>query len=235
MLPALGTRHPGAHGNSGETVQNLGASLGPPGNWPGDRSVGAQGKRDDQGRDGLLALFSPRFWTVNVGPRRHFRQFRPSWWPPRQRLGTTEEGEAMPTHPRPWHRGGLFGDGLACRSIANAAPGSGSCCMPTFTRAGYPGRARRRGGLAARLSVDGRCDPSHDTLAADSGVSARTVRRATDTMRGLGLVRGSGGWCAPAGGPSRPATPMSWCPSWAALRFCRGFPATDKLAVKPEG
>ena len=100
----------------------------------------------------------------------------------------------MPTpHPRPWHRGSLFGDGPACRSIASAAPGSAFCCMPTFMRAGYAGSSRdARPGVQPslkRLSVDGRCDPSHDTLAADANVSVRTVQRATDTMRGLGLLR----------------------------------------------
>src|SRR6185312_842543 len=42
--------------------------------------------------------------------------------------------------------------------------------------------------LVRRLSVDGRCDPCHDTLAADVGCAARTVRRALDALRVLGLV-----------------------------------------------
>ena len=43
--------------------------------------------------------------------------------------------------------------------------------------------------LLKRLGVDGQCDPSHATLAADVGCSARTVGRATATMRDLGLLR----------------------------------------------
>jgi hypothetical protein len=47
--------------------------------------------------------------------------------------------------------------------------------------------------LLKRLSADGRCDPSHDTLAADVCAStgkccARTVRRALATMKRLGLL-----------------------------------------------
>jgi hypothetical protein len=45
------------------------------------------------------------------------------------------------------------------------------------------------GALLKRLGDDGQCDPSHDTLAADAAVSVRTVKRATVTMRGLGLLR----------------------------------------------
>jgi hypothetical protein len=43
--------------------------------------------------------------------------------------------------------------------------------------------------LLKRLGVDGQCDPSHATLAADVGCSARTVGRATAAMRHLGLLR----------------------------------------------
>jgi len=43
--------------------------------------------------------------------------------------------------------------------------------------------------LLKRLGADGQLDPAQDTLAADAGCSARTVRRATASMRALGLVR----------------------------------------------
>jgi predicted DNA-binding transcriptional regulator YafY len=42
--------------------------------------------------------------------------------------------------------------------------------------------------LLRRLGVDGRCDPSRATLAADTGACERTVRRALDRLRTLGLV-----------------------------------------------
>ena len=41
--------------------------------------------------------------------------------------------------------------------------------------------------LLKRLGVDGQCDPSHDTLAADAGCAVRTVRRALATLKQLGL------------------------------------------------
>jgi hypothetical protein len=44
--------------------------------------------------------------------------------------------------------------------------------------------------LLKRLSVDGRCDPSHETIAEDVGCSSRTVRRSVCSLRALGLV----GW-----------------------------------------
>ena len=58
-------------------------------------------------------------------------------------------------------------------------------------RGGRITRAARDVGeaLLRRLSGDGRCDPSHDTLAAEAACSARTVRRASAPMRALGLVR----------------------------------------------
>jgi len=43
--------------------------------------------------------------------------------------------------------------------------------------------------LLKRLGRDGQCDPSHATLADDSGTSPRTVRRATATLQSLGLLR----------------------------------------------
>ena len=40
-----------------------------------------------------------------------------------------------------------------------------------------------------RLGTDGRLDPTHATLAADTSCSDRTVRRATAAMRDVGLLR----------------------------------------------
>lgn len=42
--------------------------------------------------------------------------------------------------------------------------------------------------LLRRLGVEGRCDPSHDTLAADAGCCPRTVREALRRLRRLGLL-----------------------------------------------
>jgi DNA-binding GntR family transcriptional regulator len=42
--------------------------------------------------------------------------------------------------------------------------------------------------LLKRLGQDGRCDPSHATLAADSGKSVDTVKRALKAMQALGMI-----------------------------------------------
>lgn len=42
--------------------------------------------------------------------------------------------------------------------------------------------------LLRRLNVDGRCDPTHATLAADAGCGERTVRRALAALRGVGAL-----------------------------------------------
>jgi hypothetical protein len=95
----------------------------------------------------------------------------------------------MSTHPRPWHRGSIFGDG-------HRVP------MDRERRAQWKARVEiwRRGGaltdgmsyvalaLIKRLGADGRCDPSHQTLADDSGESIDTVKRALKALHGLGLL-----------------------------------------------
>ena len=42
--------------------------------------------------------------------------------------------------------------------------------------------------LLRRLGADGRCDPSHQTLADDSGKSIDTVKRALKAMQALGMI-----------------------------------------------
>jgi DNA-binding transcriptional MocR family regulator len=42
--------------------------------------------------------------------------------------------------------------------------------------------------LLKRLGQDGQCDPSHETLAADSGESVSTVKRALRALLALGMV-----------------------------------------------
>jgi hypothetical protein len=42
--------------------------------------------------------------------------------------------------------------------------------------------------LLKRLGADGRCDPSHQTLADDTGRGVRTVRRALLRLKELGLI-----------------------------------------------
>src|SRR4051794_41882694 len=96
----------------------------------------------------------------------------------------------MPAPPRPWRRGSVFGDGRRVpldrerrarfRFLLNAHRRARRL-TPTAELVGAA--------LLKRLGVDGQCDPSHATLAAGAGCSARTVGRATAAMRELGLLR----------------------------------------------
>src|SRR3954453_20816677 len=95
----------------------------------------------------------------------------------------------MSNHPRPWHRGSIFGDG-------HRVP------MDREHRAVWKARVEihRKAGritdggsyvalaLIKRLGTDGRCDPSHQTLSDDSGESIDTVKRALKALYVLGMV-----------------------------------------------
>jgi hypothetical protein len=97
----------------------------------------------------------------------------------------------MPTsHPRPWHRGSLFSDGPR-RPLDREQRARFRFLLNAHARANrIPAKQEKVGNaLLKRLGADGQCDPSHDTLAADTGISSRTVRRATVTMADLGLLR----------------------------------------------
>jgi hypothetical protein len=94
------------------------------------------------------------------------------------------------SHPRPWHRGSLFDAGPRVpfdreqRAVWRAR-------LDLARRAGRLTALHAAIGtaLARRLGQDGRCDPSHQTIAEDAGASVRTVRRALAAMAECGLVR----------------------------------------------
>ena len=94
------------------------------------------------------------------------------------------------SHPRPWHRGSEFGDGLRWpldrerRTIWRARLNLARLAGRITALHVLVGEA-----LLRRLGEDGRCDPSHETLAADAGCSERTVRRALAALGALGMVR----------------------------------------------
>jgi hypothetical protein len=97
----------------------------------------------------------------------------------------------MPTpHPRPWHRGSLFGDGP--RRPLDREQRARFRSLVSAHR-----RARRltanavdvAEALVRRLGSDGQLDPAHATLANDAGCGERTVRRTLAVLRALGLVR----------------------------------------------
>lgn len=89
-----------------------------------------------------------------------------------------------------WHSSSTFGPGPR-RPLDRDARERVRYLLHAHHRARRLTRAARDVGLALlrRLSVDGRCDPSHATLAGDAACSERTVRRAAAAMRGLGLLR----------------------------------------------
>src|SRR6476620_6075211 len=104
-------------------------------------------------------------------------------------LGSTRGCPTMSDHPRPWHRGSVFGDGHRMpmdrerRAVWKAR-------VESHRRAGRLSDAGSYVALALlrRLGTDRRCDPSHATLADDSGKSVDTVKRALKAMQALGLV-----------------------------------------------
>ena len=94
------------------------------------------------------------------------------------------------SHPKPWHRGSVFGDGSR-RPLDREQRARFRYLLNVHHRGGRLTRAARDVGevLVRRLGADGRCDPAHATLAEDAGCCDRTVRRATASMRDLGLLR----------------------------------------------
>lgn len=92
-------------------------------------------------------------------------------------------------HPRPWHRGSLFGAG-ARRPLDRNQRARFRYLLNAHTRAHRLTDKHEKVGLALlkRLGTDGQCDPAQATLAEDAGCDERTVRRANDRMRELGLI-----------------------------------------------
>ncbi|HTW71149.1 MAG TPA: hypothetical protein VME47_14760 [Acetobacteraceae bacterium] len=95
-----------------------------------------------------------------------------------------------PHHPKPWHRGSVFGDGYR-RPLDREKRARFRYLLNAHHRGGKLTRAARDVGeaLLRRLGTDGQCDPCHATLASDAACCDRTVRRATAAMRDLGLLR----------------------------------------------
>jgi DNA-binding transcriptional MocR family regulator len=95
----------------------------------------------------------------------------------------------MSHHPRPWHRASVFGDGYRVpldrerRAVWKAR-------VEIHRRAGRltDGGSYVALALLKRLGSDGRCDPSQQTLADDSGESIDTVQRALKALYAIGMV-----------------------------------------------
>jgi hypothetical protein len=93
-------------------------------------------------------------------------------------------------HPRPWRAGSIFGAGHR-RPLDREQRARYRYLLYAHYRAGrLPAKQERIGqALLKRLGTDGQLDPTHATLAGDAGCSDRTVRRATATLRALGLLQ----------------------------------------------
>jgi hypothetical protein len=96
----------------------------------------------------------------------------------------------MPTtHPNPYHRGSLFGAGPR-RPLDREQRARFRYLLTAHRRARRltPHAELVGNALVKRLATDGQCDPGHDTIAGDVGCCARTVRRALDVLKRLGLL-----------------------------------------------
>ena len=93
------------------------------------------------------------------------------------------------SHPRPWHRGSVFGAGPRA-PLDREGRARFRYLLNCHRRAHRltPLAELVGAALLKRLSIDGRCDPGHLTIAEDAGCSDRTVRRAINALRGLGLL-----------------------------------------------
>lgn len=93
-------------------------------------------------------------------------------------------------HPRPWHAGSTFDAGPR-QPLTREQRARCRYLLEAHRRAGRISLAHREVGmvLLRRLSVEGRCDPGHITLAHDAGVSPRTVQRALAALKNIGLIQ----------------------------------------------
>ena len=92
-------------------------------------------------------------------------------------------------HPRPWHRDSVFDDGPRL-PMCRERRAVWKARIEIHRRAGRITDGESYVGLALhkRLGQDGRCDPSHQTLADDSGESVSTVQRALKAFFACGMV-----------------------------------------------
>ena len=92
-------------------------------------------------------------------------------------------------HPRPWHRGSVFGEGFRL-PLCRERRAVWRARLTMFRRARKITPLYEDIGLVMlrRLGTDGRLDPSHQTLAEDVGCDPRSVQRALIALRACGLV-----------------------------------------------
>ena len=93
------------------------------------------------------------------------------------------------TNRRRWRTGSIFGTGPR-QPLDRERRAVWKARIEIHRRVGRitDGEAFVGAALIRRLGQDGRCDPSQATLAADSGESLSTVKRALRTLARLGMV-----------------------------------------------
>ncbi len=93
------------------------------------------------------------------------------------------------SNPRRWRRDSIFGTGPR-QPLDRERRAVWKARIEIHRRAGRITDGESFVGIALirRLGQDGRCDPSQATLAADSGESLSTVKRALKALAGLGMV-----------------------------------------------
>jgi DNA-binding transcriptional MocR family regulator len=98
----------------------------------------------------------------------------------------------MTKDARRWRKGSEFGIGLR-RAMGQDARKQWLARLEIHCRSRRLTALHQKIALAMlkRQGVDGRLDPSHQTLAADTGASVSTVQRALDRLAECGLVT----WC----------------------------------------
>lgn len=90
---------------------------------------------------------------------------------------------------RRWHHESIFGPGPQ-QPLDRNQRARWQFLIDAHHRAGRLTRAARdiARALLRRLGVNGQCDPSHATLAADAACTERTVRNTLRSLRRLGLL-----------------------------------------------
>ncbi|MDO9712486.1 hypothetical protein [Paracraurococcus lichenis] len=127
-------------------------------------------------------------------------------------------------HPRPWHSGSVFGEGVR-RTVSI---GQKALLLSRVTELWWARRitdttlriARR---LINLVGPDGRLDPTHQELGRTTRTSDRTARRAVNILYDLGLLR----W-------ERRLKRVGWRTEQTSNAYELLTPATPKIPAAPE-
>jgi hypothetical protein len=157
-------------------------------------------------------------------------------------LSAAQDTRTMPkAHPRPWHRGSVFGDGLR-RPLDRGQRATFNYLVKAHRRAGRLTACAKdvAEALLRRLGTSGQLDPTHERIAEDADCDTRTVRRALDALRAVGLVIWQcrlvrDGWrCAQTSSAYMLLTPAGNPPEFRAAR-CGGQNVRETKTLMNQG